>query len=107
MTLDGGAFQAGAAGLSFSNPFAINTTNGTIDTQANTLTLTGVIGNGNGAGALSKVGAGTLVLTGNDTYTGGTTISAGTLQLGSGGTSGSITGNVTDNGCSLSIAPTS
>ncbi|PVY30454.1 autotransporter-associated beta strand repeat-containing protein, partial [Paraburkholderia silvatlantica] len=39
----------------------------------------------------------TTVLTGVNTYTGGTTISAGTLQLGNGTTNGSITGNVTDN----------
>jgi autotransporter-associated beta strand protein len=39
-----------------------------------------------------------LTLTGTNTYTGGTTISAGTLQLGNGGTTGSITGNVIDNG---------
>ena len=58
VTLDGGAFQAGAAALSFTNAFAINTTGGTIDTQANTLTLSGPIGNGNGTtGALTKIGA--------------------------------------------------
>src|SRR5581483_6492947 len=39
----------------------------------------------------------TLVLTGANTYSGGTTITAGTLQLGNGGTSGSIAGNVVDN----------
>ena len=33
-----------------------------------------------------------------NTYTGGTTISAGTLQLGNGGTAGSILGNVLNNG---------
>ena len=38
------------------------------------------------------------VLTGNNTYTGGTIINAGALQLGSGGTTGSIVGNVIDNG---------
>ena len=47
---------------------------------------------------LIKGGAGTLVLTGTDSYTGGTTISAGTLQLGNGGTTGSITGDVNDDG---------
>ncbi|MDN9006647.1 autotransporter-associated beta strand repeat-containing protein, partial [Staphylococcus aureus] len=41
---------------------------------------------------------GTTVLTGANSYSGGTTISAGTLQLGNGGTSGSITGNVANNG---------
>jgi autotransporter-associated beta strand protein len=51
-----------------------------------------------GALSLTKAGAGKLTLTGANTYTGGTTISAGTLQIGNGGASGSIAGNVTDNG---------
>ena len=39
------------------------------------------------------------MLTGDNTYTGGTTISAGTLQIGNGGTSGSLAqGSVTNNG---------
>ena len=45
-----------------------------------------------------KTGAGTLVLTGSNTYSGGTTITAGTLQLGDGVSSnGSIARSVTDN----------
>src|SRR5262249_10381267 len=60
-----------------------------------TLTLAANI---SGAGALSKAGSGTLILTGSNTYGGGTTITGGTLQLGNGGASGSITGNVVDNG---------
>jgi outer membrane autotransporter protein len=51
-----------------------------------------------GGGPLSKLGPGTLVLLGSDNYSGGTTIAGGVLQLGNGGTSGSITGNVVDNG---------
>ena len=42
-------------------------------------------------------GTGALILTAANTYIGGTTISSGTLQLGNGGTSGSIVGNVLDN----------
>jgi outer membrane autotransporter protein len=68
----------------------------TIDVSgANDYTIGGVI---SGQGALTKTDGGALTLTGNDTYTGGTTIGAGTVQLGKGGTSGSIVGNVTDNG---------
>ena len=48
--------------------------------------------------SLTKAGAGTLILSADNTYTGGTTIAGGTLQLGSGGTTGSILGNVVDNG---------
>jgi outer membrane autotransporter protein len=51
-----------------------------------------------GVGGLTKQGAGALTLTADNTYTGGTTISAGTLQLGDGGVSGSIQGDVTNNG---------
>jgi autotransporter-associated beta strand protein len=61
-------------------------------------TFGGVLENGTSVLQLIKSGTGTLTLTGANTYTGGTTIAAGTLQLGNGGTSGSVTGDVTDNG---------
>jgi outer membrane autotransporter protein len=50
-----------------------------------------------GPGAVN-VFAGTTIFTGNNAYTGGTTINGGTLQLGNGGTSGNISGNVANNG---------
>jgi fibronectin-binding autotransporter adhesin len=50
-----------------------------------------------GTGRLVQAGTGTLVFTGTNSYTGGTTISAGTLQIGNGGTNGSIVGDVADN----------
>ena len=43
-------------------------------------------------------GIGTLTLTGDNTYTGGTTVTEGELRLGDGGTSGSIVGDVVNNG---------
>ncbi|HEY5063934.1 MAG TPA: autotransporter domain-containing protein [Xanthobacteraceae bacterium] len=69
----------------------------TADNTANSI-FAGVIKDGSGTLALTKTGPGTLILTATDTYTDGTTISGGILQVGNGGTSGSITGNVTDNG---------
>ena len=67
--------------------------------RSDSITFGGVI---SGTGALVQLGSGTLVLTADNTYGGGTTIDPGaTLQLGNGGTTGSITGNVTDNGSLL------
>ena len=83
---------------------------------ARTLTLTGnntgnntiagilqdgaTVGGVAGTLSLTKSGIGTWVLSGNNTYTGNTTISAGTLQLGDGTTDGLIanTGSITNNG---------
>ena len=50
-----------------------------------------------GLGSLYKIGIGTLTLTGANTYSGGTTISFGTLQIGNNGTIGSIAENVINN----------
>lgn len=70
--------------------------NGTLSfTRNDSYTFAGSI---SGSGAVTQSGIGTTILTGTNSYTGGTTISSGTLQIGSGGTSGSITGNITDNG---------
>jgi autotransporter-associated beta strand protein len=44
-----------------------------------------------------KTGVGTFILTGTNTYTGGTEVLAGTLQIGNGGTSGSIIGDILNN----------
>jgi len=58
-----------------------------------TLTLAGVLQNDGTPGAFVKEGMGTLLLTAANTYTGGTTISAGVLQ----GTTTSLQGNVVNN----------
>ena len=50
------------------------------------------------ASGLVKTGAGRMTLTGANAYTGTTTISAGTLQVGNGGTTGTLgSGNVVNN----------
>ena len=60
----------------------------------NNLTFSDIV---SGTGALTKIGTNTLTLTGDNTYSGATTISAGTLQIGNGGTTGSVAGNIVDN----------
>ena len=60
---------------------------------------TTVAGNISGSGTLTQQGTGTLILNGaGNIYAGGTTISAGTLQVGDGTNGGTIgTGDITDN----------
>ena len=50
-----------------------------------------------GSMGFAKLGTNTLTLTGSNTFTGGTTVSAGTLQLGDGTTTGWVQGGILDN----------
>jgi autotransporter-associated beta strand protein len=108
VTFAGGIFQAGASGLSFSNAFVIGASAATIDTQANTLTLSGPISDGaDASGALTKIGSGTLVLSEVNSYSGGTVIDAGTLQMFGAGTLGAASGTTTINtGATLDLGGT-
>ncbi|MBR0669513.1 autotransporter protein, partial [Roseomonas hellenica] len=97
LTLNGGILQVtGAAFTSTPRPVVLGANGGGFDIAfaGNTFTLTQAL---SGTGALTKLGAGTLVMTADNAYAGGTTISGGTLQLGAGGTTGSIVGNVLNN----------
>ncbi|RWD69811.1 autotransporter-associated beta strand repeat-containing protein, partial [Mesorhizobium sp.] len=94
-TISAGTLQLGNGGTTGSITGDV-TDNGTLAfNRSDDVTFAGTI---SGTGAVNKLGAGTLVLTADNTYTGLTTISASTLQLGNGGTTGSIAGNVTNNG---------
>jgi len=64
--------------------------------ETKTLTLGGAV-SGAGVG-LVKSGAGSLLLTADNTYSGTTSISGGTLQIGNGGTTGSVAGTITNSG---------
>jgi YVTN family beta-propeller protein/autotransporter-associated beta strand protein len=86
-----------ANGVTIANPIVVNSNTTQLQVTTGTATQAAVISELNGPRPLEKIGGGTLVLTAANTYSGPTTITAGTLQLGNGGTSGSILGNVVNN----------
>ena len=86
----GGTLKVNGTGLDFSTGMTLGSGGGTINTNGNDTTVSSGI---SGTGALVKSGSGTLTLTGANSYTGGTTISTGTLV----GDTSSLTGNITDN----------
>jgi len=65
----------------------------TVGGNATTSTFGGVIQNGSGTLGLAKTGTGSFTLSGNNTFTGGLTINAGTVTLGSVGALNSTTPN--------------
>lgn len=96
-----------AGGLSF-NGGTLNTTttmtigrdvvlqgDGAFSNTGTNLTLAGPI---HGVGRLIKKDSGTLILTGDASHAGGTTIEGGVLQVGNGGTTGSISGDIVNGG---------
>lgn len=96
LDFEGGTLQLGAAfDPASTRAVTLGVPGGSIDTNGFTSTFAQAIG---GAGSLTKLGVGTLILAADNTYGGGTTIAAGTLQLGNGGGSGSVVGNIVDDG---------
>jgi fibronectin-binding autotransporter adhesin len=93
-----GQLQIGTGGASgtIGNGNIVNNTS--IDfLRTGTLTVPGGI---SGTGSVTNDGTGTVILAGNNTYSGGTTINAGTLQFGNGGAGGTVNANapIVDNG---------
>ena len=96
ITLNGGTLQVNA---SFTlNPYystTLGANNGILEvTDGYVLTNPAPI---SGSGALGKTGTGTLILTGANTFSGKMTNSAGTVQIGNNGTSGSISADLENN----------
>ena len=103
--LGSGGLTVGAAGtfrasgsFTFGGAVVLDGTASTAGTflvdAAQALTLSGVI---SGDSGLTKTGDGLLILTATNTFTGVTTISTGTLQIGNGGSTGSLSGDVVNN----------
>ncbi len=105
ITLDNGAtgsFVSDTAGShSIQVPLAM-TANGatfTVSTSTDTLSVSGAI-SGTGS-VLTKSGAGTLALTGVNTYTGGTVVGGGTIAINSATSLGDVAGAATINAGTL------
>jgi fibronectin-binding autotransporter adhesin len=94
-----GASGANAA-ATFSGPIGLADAAIWLDsTNGQTVLVSGPITNASGTGSLIKTNDGLAILTGANTYSGTTTISGGTLQVGNGGSTGQLgSGNVTNNG---------
>ena len=102
-TINAGTLQIGAGGTTGSlNTSSAITNNGTLAfNRSNTVTQgTDFMSVLSGAGNLIQAGSGNLILTGNNTYSGGTTINAGTLEISSTGRlgGGSYAQNIVNNG---------
>ena len=94
--VSGGTLVGTAANIA--TPVALSNSANVTYNQAVPGTLSQVV---SGNGSLTAAGIAVLAVTSSNTYTGATTINSGaTLQIGSGGTAGSINGasGVTDNG---------
>lgn len=94
---------SGTSDVTFANNFKIDqsTSGSLLDAKGKTLTISGNITDGTGAGKLiiadTSFNFSQVVFLGANTYTGGTTISLGNLVLGDATHTASITGQVTNN----------
>ncbi len=93
-TINDGVLQIGAGGTTGSIAGSVVNNASLVFNRSDASTYSGVI---TGTGILTKSGTNTLTLSGNNSYTGGTTINDGVLQVGAGGTTGAIAGNVVNN----------
>jgi len=102
LVFNGGTLQYTGSSSGTDRNFTINAgTTGTIDVTTNNLTIAGA--STNTTGALTKIGAGTLTLSGSNLHTGATTVNAG-LLTGNGSLAGPVTNNATISG--LTVAGT-
>ena len=105
----GNADAANAGSTTFSSAINLNGAARTIlvpfgtNVSGNSATLSGVISNSTGTAALIKEGNGRLNLNAANTHNGGTTLLAGTIQLGNAAGLGSTSGQLTINGGLLNL----
>ena len=107
VTLNGGTLETTTGAGIVNGQVTLNGSNIFSTGNHAALTVSGVITDGTPAGALAVNGAGTVTLTGVNTFSGGTTINGGTLALTGSGTAGASTGAITvNNGAALDLQNT-
>lgn len=94
--------ELNGAGGTINNDLAGSTNNLTIGSDGFSTTYSGTVVNGAGVLALKKVGVGSLVLSGNNSYSGGTVVAEGQLNLNA-NTAGGTGGILLSNGATLFI----
>jgi fibronectin-binding autotransporter adhesin len=99
-TISSGALQLGTSGTSGSVSGNIANDGSLRFNRSDAAIFSGTI---SGGGSVSQIGTGTTILTANHTYTGTTFISGGALQLGDGGTTGSLSSSAIANNSSLTF----
>lgn len=107
LTLSGGSPTfTGTNDMTINGAVLISGANRTITVSANSLTLGGNISEDVAGRGLTKSGAGTLVLAGANAHTGATTISTGTLSVGTTGNLGGAASTLVFDGGTLQITGT-
>ncbi|MBP6901825.1 MAG: autotransporter-associated beta strand repeat-containing protein [Burkholderiaceae bacterium] len=94
-TISAGTLRLGVGGGSGSVTGNIANQGALVFQRSDNLGFGGVI---SGSGRVEQAGTARLTFTANHSYSGGTTISAGTLRLGNGGTAGSVAGDIANQG---------
>jgi fibronectin-binding autotransporter adhesin len=105
------AFNANVApyangSIELTNKLDLNGANRTVQVGANIALISNDIRTSTGTAGLTKAGPGMLVLTGNNTYNGNTTLSAGVLSVEAANNLGAGTSNLVLNGGTLQIRGT-
>ena len=100
----GTALNFAGGGLQFNGVFdpsvrtmTFNAGGATFDTGANSITFANAVGN-SGVGGMTKIGSGTLTLSAANTFTGGVTLNAGTLNINNSQALGTVAGTFIING---------
>lgn len=98
------AVQTISAGIVLGDPTGVAAYTGTWNIAgSNSLNISGNITETGGSRGLNKTGAGTVILSGTNTFTGGLTLSAGVLSISSNSNLGASSGGLVFNGGTLQI----